>query len=115
MLLDDDADLRDALCDMFALFGADCLPVASLAELSGAAERALACDLAVLDVNLGDGQPSGVDAYDWLRQRRFGGRVVFLTGHAPSNPAVARAAALGVRVLTKPIGTDEMRALANRG
>ncbi len=113
VLLDDDADLRDALCDMFALLGADCLPVASLAEMSGAADRVLACHLAILDVNLGEGQPSGVDAYEWLRQQRFGGRVVFLTGHAPSSPAVARAATLGVRVLTKPIGIDEMRALVD--
>jgi len=111
VLLDDDADLRDALCDMFVLLGADCLALASLAEMTSAADRVLACDLAILDVNLGEGQPSGVDAHDWLRRGRFGGRVVFLTGHAPSNPAVARAATLGVRVLTKPIGTDELRAL----
>ena len=44
----------------------------------------------------------------------FDGEIVFLTGHAPSHPAVARAAGLGVRVLSKPVETAELRALVER-
>ncbi len=110
-LLDDDADLREAIADIFELLGARCVALPSVAAMIEAADEVLACQLGILDVNLGDGQPSGVDAYEWLRQQHFGGRLVFLTGHARSHPAVARAATLGVRVLAKPIETAELRAL----
>ncbi|MCU1282855.1 MAG: hypothetical protein JWM53_6401 [bacterium] len=111
VLVDDDEDLRDALCDIFSLFGARCLPLASLAAMKDAVNDVFACDLAILDVNLGEGEPSGVDAHAWLVEHRFAGRIVFLTGHARSNPAVARAARLGVRVLAKPVDTADLRAL----
>jgi FixJ family two-component response regulator len=109
-LVDDDADLRDALCDIFALFGARCVALPSVAAMVEAGDAVLQGDVAILDVNLGEGQPSGVDAYEWLRQRGFGGRIVFLTGHGRSHPAVARAATLGVRVLAKPVETADLRA-----
>jgi DNA-binding response OmpR family regulator len=111
LLLDDDDDLREAIGDLLGLFGARCLALPSVAELNAAAASALRCRLAILDVNLGDGQPSGVDAYEWLRAHDFRGRIVFLTGHAATHPAVARAAGLGVRVLAKPIESSELRAL----
>ena len=111
LLIDDDADLRDALCDLFALFTAECLALPSVAAMVERANKVLACDVAILDVNLGDGEPTGVDAYDWLRRHAFCGHIVFLTGHARSHPAVARAVGLGVRVLAKPIETDDLRAL----
>ena len=114
LLLDDDDDLRDALGDLLALFGVGCLPLPSLAALMAAELEVLSCRLAILDVNLGDGQPSGVDAYEWLRARAFAGRIVFLTGHAASHPVVANAASLGVRVLAKPVESAELRALVGQ-
>ena len=111
LLIDDDDDLRDAVSDLLALFGAPCLALPSLVALTAAAGAAMRCKLAILDVNLGDGQPSGVDAYEWLRAHGFPGRIVFLTGHAVSHPAVARAASLGVQVLAKPIESAQLRAL----
>ena len=111
LLLDDDDDLREAIADLLGLFGARCVAMPSLRALVDAQAAALGCTLAILDVNLGDGQPSGVEAYEWLRGQGFAGRIVFLTGHAASHPAVARAARLGVRVLAKPIESSELRAL----
>lgn len=113
VLLDDDADLRESLSELFELLHAPCLALASLPAMLAAEPEVLACQLAVLDVNLGDGQPSGVDAYQWLRARGFCGRVVFLTGHARSHPAVARAAALGAEVLAKPVDTATLRTLVD--
>ncbi|MDB4967169.1 MAG: hypothetical protein JWN44_2858 [Myxococcales bacterium] len=110
-LVDDDADLREAVCDIFTLFGARCVALPSVAAMIEAADAVLGGDVAILDVNLGDGQPNGVDAYEWLRKRGFAGRIIFLTGHGRSHPAVARAATLGVRVLAKPVETAELRAL----
>ena len=61
-------------------------------------------DLVVLDINLGSGQPSGIDAYDWLMSEHFGGRLLFLTGHAHAHPLVARAEQLRrAQVLDKPL------------
>jgi FixJ family two-component response regulator len=110
VVLDDDDDLREALVEIIKLLGARCLGAASLramTELPGV----LAAALAILDVNLGAGEPSGLDAYDWLRARQFKGRIVFLTGHAQSHPLVAQTVALGVRVLQKPIATSALREL----
>lgn len=109
-LVDDDADLRDALCDIFTLCGAQCVALPSVAAMVEAADAVLGGDVAILDLNLGEGQPDGVDAYEWLRQQGFAGRIAFLTGHGRSHPAVARAAALGARVLGKPVETADLRA-----
>jgi DNA-binding response OmpR family regulator len=70
-------------------------------------DRRLSFDLVILDVNLGAGQPSGVDACRWLQERSFSGQIVFLTGHA-SLPGVAEAHSLGLKVLQKPLAIDEL-------
>jgi len=113
LVIDDDEDLLGALSDLIAaLSQRPCLTMRSLAELVSAAPSALECDLAVVDINLGSGEPTGIDVYEWLRARGFRGRIVFLTGHAFSHPLVQRACALGhARVLRKPIGVVELRAL----
>ncbi len=70
----------------------------------GLGPEVLAADVAVLDINLGSGQPSGIDAYDWLMSENFGGRLLFLTGHAHAHPLVARAERLRrATVLDKPL------------
>jgi hypothetical protein len=49
-----------------------------------------------------------------LRARGFRGRIVFLTGHARSYPAVQRACSLDhARVLQKPVDVAELRALVS--
>jgi DNA-binding response OmpR family regulator len=112
LILDDDDDLRESVADIFCALGRACLALPSVAAMIDARQAVLACHLAILDVNLGQGLPSGVDAYTWLREQHFGGRIAFLTGHAPSHPLVARASPLGERVLQKPISTGDLRALA---
>ena len=111
LLLDDDEDVRDALGDLIRLYGAECVSLPSVSAMEAAQAEVLACGLAILDVNLGDGQPSGVDAFDWLHKHSFTGQVVFLTGHGSAHPAMTRAYGHGVRVMTKPIETDDLRAL----
>lgn len=113
LLLDDDDDLRDVLGDLVRLLtGRSCLTLRSLSEVVARRDEVLACGLAILDINLGRGQPSGIDAYAWLEREGFRGRVAFLTGHASSHPLVARAGGLGAaRVYQKPIGLAELRQL----
>ncbi|MCU1280197.1 MAG: hypothetical protein JWM53_3743 [bacterium] len=114
LILEDDDDLRASLADLMSIEGAEgCVVAGSLAELQAHADEALACALAILDVNLGEGVPSGLDAYRWLRDREFAGRIVLLTGHAGSLPLVRQAGLRAdVPILLKPTGLDRLRQLA---
>ncbi len=110
LLLDDDDDLLATLGELVTLLtGRACVATRSFEELLARRDDALACPVAILDINLGRGKPSGLDVYTWLREQHYSGRIFFLTGHARSHPLVARARSLeGVQVLQKPIETDEL-------
>jgi FixJ family two-component response regulator len=113
VLLDDDEDLLEALSDLIrALGGPPCLTLRSVSELAQHRDVALRCDLAILDINLGPDQPSGLDAYGWLLAERFSGRVAFLTGHAQAHPLVERARKYErTHVLRKPLDVPQLRSL----
>jgi DNA-binding response OmpR family regulator len=113
LFIENDDELLDIVGKLIPVVsGTPCLALRSFHALMDHAERALACELAILDINLDPGEPSGIDVYDWLREHGFAGRIVFLTGHAQDNPLVRRACQLGhARVYRKPLGLDELRAL----
>jgi FixJ family two-component response regulator len=117
VVLEDDEDLRTILCELLTLAGAEgCVGVGSLSALERNRVEALGCGLAILDINLGAGVPSGLDAYRWLRDNGFAGRTVFLTGHARSHPLVREALELAhVQVLSKPIESRVLLALLEDG
>ena len=110
LLLDDDDDMLSTISELVRLLTQrPCVTAHSLRELIARRDEALRCSNAILDINLGPAQPSGLEAYAWLKEHRFAGTVIFLTGHARSHPLVARAGALdGVQVYQKPIETDEL-------
>ena len=92
LLLEDDADLRESLEIALQVAGVrEVLSVARLKDLRALGEAALSCTSAVLDVNLGPRQPTGVEAAAWLRDNGFKGRIIFLTGHAGAYPQVREA------------------------
>lgn len=105
LVLDDDADFRDVFGETLAgLDVSSRVVVASLADLKRHEVEALACDLAILDINLGPDQPSGIDACRWLLERGFARRIVFLTGHAASHPLVVEAAKFAqAAIVAKPL------------
>ncbi|HVU52894.1 MAG TPA: response regulator [Polyangia bacterium] len=103
-LLDDDADLLEALADLLQTRNCRSVVARSVDELKANAREVLDADVAVLDINLGPGLPTGLDAYEWLLQQNFRGRLLFLTGHAHAHPLVARAEKLRrAEVLDKPM------------
>jgi FixJ family two-component response regulator len=108
IVLDDDQDLLDLFAHIVRQYcGKECLCMRSVADLVSDPARAIACDLAILDVNLGPDRPSGIDAFRWLRSQGFAGRILFLTGHGRSHPLVDEAHRLGAAgVLEKPIDLD---------
>jgi DNA-binding NtrC family response regulator len=114
LFVDDDADLRQLVGDGLAWIGVSrCTLAGSLADVEAHATDALACSLAIVDINLGFGAPSGLDVYRWLQHARFRGRTVFLTGHGAHDPQVMEASQLGsVEILSKPIGFDRLATLA---
>jgi len=109
-LLEDDYDLLTVLSDVIKRgTGREVLGLRTLDELRDRRQEALRCRLGILDVNLGPGQPSGLDAYAWLRAERYGGRIAFLTGHATTHPMVARAQQMGqAEVLRKPLDMRQL-------
>lgn len=109
-LLDDDADLRFALSDFVELVSdRQCVALASFDEMVAAENEVLECSVALLDVNLGPGKPTGIDAYHWLVSHRFAGRLYFFTGHARVHPLLAEIEKLGaVQVLPKPLDTGKL-------
>jgi FixJ family two-component response regulator len=117
LLLDDDEELLDAVASLIEFITqAPCLRMRSLEEVQQARDRVLECRLAILDIALGAGGPSGLDVYRWLVHEGFPGQVVFLTGHASSHPLVKSAAEVAnARVVQKPVGLEELRGVLAEG
>lgn len=113
MLLDDDDDLRTTLADVLReTCQFDCVAVRDVPSMIAEADRVLGCSVALIDVNLGEGAPSGLDAYQWLARHQFAGRVVFLTGHAVTHAAIRDLIETGVAsVLQKPASVSRLRAV----
>ena len=118
LVLEDDGDMRVLLCELLSMAGAECcVSVGSVEELRRQRlEDVHRAQLALIDINLGADHPSGLEAYEWLRSQRFGGRVVFITGHAASHPLMREAQGLrGVEVLRKPVDADVLLDLLPAG
>ncbi|MGZ3697478.1 MAG: response regulator [Bdellovibrionota bacterium] len=110
LLVDDDENLLNSMAEFFEMaLGVICLRFHGLHEIIARGGEALEPDVfaAILDINLGLGDPSGIDVYRWLRDRNFPGTIVFLTGHAKDHPLVKQVAQIeGVKIFEKPMGID---------
>ena len=90
----------------------ECVCVTSMSAVLERAAQVLRTDLAVLDVNLGPGEPSGVEIYRWLKGQNYRGKIVFLSGHARTDPVVEEAAKIsGVDFFQKPLGFGQLESL----
>jgi DNA-binding NtrC family response regulator len=109
LFLDDDRDLREVVGTLLSRRGTRCETVGSVVELQRAFAKSDDFALVILDVNLGPGVPSGLDAYRWLRELGYRGRIAFLTGHARAHPLVAAASShRDAAVIEKPISAKEL-------
>jgi FixJ family two-component response regulator len=113
LFLDDDEDFCTTLTDLISIFtDREFYILRSYEELVAPGAPALDCGIAVLDINLAPGLPGGLDAYRWLKQQGFSGRVVFLSGHAESHPSVAEISRFpDVEILQKPVKFEALLAL----
>lgn len=113
LVVDDDPDLCEVMREVFMLLGAhSCLVASGLDDIQKMSS--IPRDLAVLDVNLGANNPTGLDVYRWLIDHGYEGRVVFFTGHGQSDPAVQAALALpNVELLSKPVPLEQLARLVS--
>jgi DNA-binding NtrC family response regulator len=113
LFVDDSIDLCQLIeltCQ--SLPDVECISVTSMSAVVERAEQVLRTEVAILDVNLGPGEPSGVDIYRWLKGRNYHGKIVFLSGHARKDPLAGEAAAISeVDFFQKPLGFDQIESL----
>lgn len=104
LIVDDDEDLRETLGDVLASLHTCSVKAGSLHDIEHRSVELESCFLALLDINLGPNEPSGLDVCAWLLAHDFAGHIVFMTGHAAGYPLVTDARAMrGVAILQKPI------------
>ena len=113
LFVDDDEDLRVVMLVALSGFGVRrVVTAASLREVQARRDEVVACQLAILDINLGSGEPTGVQIHEWLQREGFAGRTIFLTGHASNDPRVRDAASLaGTQIISKPLPIAALREL----
>ena len=113
LFVEDDDDLRETCVEFVTLvLGRRCVGIGSYNEVVALGNDVLACSAVILDINLGPGQPSGIDAYEWLRTNGYTGRIVFLTGHASTHPLVIEAMRIGdAEIFSKPIDADRIQSI----
>lgn len=103
--LDDSQELLEVM-KVFAETSCDCQTIlaSSLDEMFSKEEAILKCDIAFLDINLGSLQPSGIQAYRWMRSLGYNKPVYFLTGHAVNSDEAREALAFEeAQLLRKPV------------
>ena len=113
LFVEDDDDLRQTFVELITvMLERRCVGVGSYEEVVALGNGVLACDAAILDINLGPGRPSGIDAYRWLRNNGYTERIVFLTGHASNHPLVIEATRIGdAEIFSKPINPGQIPSL----
>jgi ActR/RegA family two-component response regulator len=113
LFLEDNDDLRETVVELITVaLERRCVGVGSYNELVALGNDVMACDSAILDINLGPGLPSGIDAYEWLRSNGYAGRIVFLTGHASTHPLVIEATQIGdAEIFSKPVDPDQIQTI----
>jgi DNA-binding NtrC family response regulator len=113
LFVDDNSDICqviELMCQ--SLPEVECICAASMSAVQETAAQVLRTGLAILDVNLGPGKPSGVEVYRWLKGQNYHGRIVFLSGYARTDPLVEEAAKIsGVEFFQKPLAIDRIEAL----
>jgi response regulator of citrate/malate metabolism len=113
LFVDDSSDLCEVVEFMCqSLPEVECVCVTSMSAVQERAVQVLRTGLAILDVNLGPGEPSGVEIYRWLKGQNYGGKIVFLSGHARTDPLVEDAARIsGVDFFQKPLAFGQLETL----
>lgn len=114
IFLDDNEDLRIITSRLIKnQLGIDCITCASYEEFINQSEQILDSNLVILDINLGT-EATGVDAYHWLFDNDYKGKVFFLTGYDQTNNLVEDVRSEGAAIFQKPLETKKFIQLVNQ-
>ena len=113
LIVDDDPDLCELLVTLFREPGkVECDFAHSFDQVRARFSDPTVFDLAILDLNLGKNLPDGIAVYHWLKEQKFAGRAVFLTGHGRFHPTLKLLQeTTGIDLLEKPAGIDQLKNL----
>jgi DNA-binding response OmpR family regulator len=109
VVLDNHRDLADALGNLLRGAGISATICHAPSELRSAASAPGAhFDLAMIDVALGDNEPTGMEVAEELRRAFPDVQIVIVSGVVPERLADIQAAMPGVRVLSKPFTSEQV-------
>lgn len=106
LVVEDDDVLRADYQRVLAVLGAESLPASGVVAAKRIIRREQP-ELGLVDYGLADGV--GTDLIHWWRAQRAVAPIVLVTGHDELGIGFAAGQAGADRVLTKPIGLDELR------
>lgn len=90
----------------------EAITCSNIESMQSQIEEILKSEMAFLDINLGLNQPSGIQAYRWLKSQGYNKPVFFLTGHAKDSDEARQASIFEeARVIQKPIAAQDFRDL----
>lgn len=82
LILDDNKDLTFILEMTMEEFGVPLFKaINSYDELVALTDDLFLFEVALLDINLGEGKPDGLDAFKFLKSKLYLGEVIFFSGH----------------------------------
>lgn len=102
--LEDNEELREVLSEVTkSELGEESLTFGCFEDLVERRSDVLQTKMAILDINLGCEQATGVEVFHWLKEQGYAGKICFLTGHARSHPMVQAACDIGAEIWAKPM------------
>jgi two-component system response regulator AtoC len=111
LVLEDEASLREILCETLRERGHEPLAAASLVEGQEALDSA-DLDVAIIDLQLPDG--SGIELLRRIREEQLAVEGIVLTGHADVGSAIEAMKLGAYDYLVKPLRIDELEALVEK-
>ncbi|MEZ0391998.1 MAG: response regulator [Pseudobdellovibrionaceae bacterium] len=104
LYIDDCQELREIIPELIRYnLNRTCLSLSGLSQIKEKFSSGHSCKVVILDIDLGPGQPSGIDIFQWLQSQGFKGKMFFLTGHGMSHPFSQEAKKLGIQIFEKPL------------
>lgn len=112
LIVDDESTLRTAIFRVLERRGLQVTTAGRIEEARLMASTDQALDLAIVDMNLPDG--NGIDLMGWLKSQHPGCQVIILTGHATIESAVQATQKGAFHFMTKPFNMDELVSLSEK-
>jgi len=112
LILDDESSLRTALFRVLDRKGLNVITANRIEEAKLLCQGDTAIDLAIVDLNLPDGD--GIEFMTYLKSLYPAIEVVILTGHATIESAIRATRQGAFHFVTKPFSLDELVSLADR-